>query len=161
MFYSFFEIFDGFLIIKLALIDVPQIIVGIAVSRVDFDGLFIPFNGFFQFIHFFVENGCVVVSTMIFRIAFDTFSIICQGLLFISHIIIGNTYRIVYFIDGFVQFIDAFVSQHEIFHGFVHSSLSIISQTDVIIEIVMLNAIFFHLLFDLFVSISQSVENIA
>lgn len=88
MLYCLFIAFDSFFVIELILIDITEVIIGIAISRVDFYGFLIPFNALINFIELLIDNGSVIIGRMILRIALNTFAVILKRLNIVTHIII-------------------------------------------------------------------------
>lgn len=62
MLHCLFIVVDGFFVIASLFIDISEAVVGVAVTGVDFDGLLIPFDGFFNLFLSLVDARCVVVG---------------------------------------------------------------------------------------------------
>jgi hypothetical protein len=85
----------------LVLVDVSEVVVGVAVAGVYLNGFFVPICGLGDVVPAFVDNCHVVVSAKILRVFLNAHLIVFDGVIVLFHFIIGDANRIIEFINLF------------------------------------------------------------
>ena len=88
MLYCSFIVFDRLFVIFLILINISQVVICVAVTRIDLNGLFIPLYSLFNIVLSLVNDGSIIVRSVVLWVCLNSLSIIANSLHILFHIII-------------------------------------------------------------------------
>ena len=74
-----FVALNRFLILGLVLVDVGQVVVGVAVAGVHLDGFLVPLDGLVSVFLPLVDDGGVIVGTVVLGVGVDGLLVVLQG----------------------------------------------------------------------------------
>ena len=89
---SLFIVFNGFLVLRLVLVDVGQVVVGVAVAGVHLDGLLVPLDCLVSVVLSLVDDCSVVVGAVVLGVSIDGLLVVLNGHSIFSFLIVGNSY---------------------------------------------------------------------
>jgi len=112
---TLFVALDCLLIVPLVLVDVSEVIIGIAIPGVDLDGFFVPIYSLLSFAHAFVYNCNVVVSRVVLGVGSYAFLVVTECLIVLSFLIIGNSCGVVQLMDVLRKEVQVVVGFHVVF----------------------------------------------
>ena len=93
MFNIFFVIFYIlFVFLVLVFVNISEVVVSVTVPMICLNGLFVPAYSLGNVILVFIDDGCVIIGTMVFGIQLNAFGIINNCITILTHLIICNPY---------------------------------------------------------------------
>lgn len=85
-----FVALNSFLILGLVLVDVGQVIVGVAVTGVHLDGSLVPLDGLVKVVLPLVYDCGVVVCAVVLGVGVDCLLVVLEGEFIFPHVVVGD-----------------------------------------------------------------------
>ena len=128
-----FVALNSFLVLRLVLVDVGQVVVGVAVAGVNLDGLLVPLDGLVSVVLSLVDDCSVVVGAVVLGVSIDGLLVVLESEFVFPHVVVGDAHRVVKGIYLLVDGVCTFIGLREVLYRKFVGLFVIVSQTSVVI----------------------------
>ena len=128
-----FVALNSFLVLRLVLVDVGQVVVGVAVAGVHLDGLLVPLDGLVSVVLSLVDDCSVVVGAVILGVSIDGLLVVLECEFVFPHVVVGDAHRVVKGIYLLVDGVCTFIGLLIVLYRKLVRLFVIVSQTSVVI----------------------------